>query len=95
MGRTALSRVGVVEFLGANMSVEATSSGRFRAGSPSSPTVIDADGLIEARLPTLSLSRTRNALLHRLRDAAIILADLVYDMEESGRLRSDRGTPHK
>jgi hypothetical protein len=75
----ALSRAGVVEFLGANMWVEATASGRFHAGSASSPTVIDADGLIEARLPTPSVSRTRNALLHRLHSRGEAVEEALVD----------------
>ena len=75
----ALSRAGVVEFLGASMWVEATASGRFHAGSASSPAVIDADGLIEARLPTPSVSRTRNALLHRLHSRGEAVEEVLAD----------------
>jgi uncharacterized NAD(P)/FAD-binding protein YdhS len=85
----ALSRAGVVDFLGAGMWVEATSSGRFHAGSPSSPAVFDADGLIEARLPSPSLSRTRNALLRRLHSRGEVVEEVLvddHDRYNTGRL---------
>jgi FAD-NAD(P)-binding len=85
----ALSRAGVVEFLGASMWVEATDSGRFRAGSPSSPAVIDADGLIEARLPTMSVSRARNALLRQLHSRGEAVEEALADDDDhynTGRL---------
>ncbi len=85
----ALSRAGVVEFLGARMWVETTSSGRFRAGSTSSPAVTEADGLIEARLPAPSVSRTRNVLLRRLHSRGEAVEEILADGDErynTGRL---------
>ncbi|WP_309113536.1 FAD/NAD(P)-binding protein [Saccharothrix sp.] len=59
----ALSRAGVVRFLGADMWVEAM-DGVFLAGSASVPgEVVRARGLIEARLPAHTLSATAEPLL--------------------------------
>jgi hypothetical protein len=51
--------------------------------------VIDADGLIEARLPAPSLSRTRNALLRRLHTRGEAVEEVLVDDDDrynTGRL---------
>ena len=56
----ALSQAGIVEFLGADMWIDADDvEGRWRAGSASSPHVVGAGALIEARLPRPSVGHTR------------------------------------
>ncbi|KWX02138.1 hypothetical protein LI90_3179 [Carbonactinospora thermoautotrophica] len=63
----ALSRAGVVQFLGADMWVEPSREhGVFRAGSASTDTIVEATALVEARLPAPSVRRSRDALLRGL-----------------------------
>jgi uncharacterized NAD(P)/FAD-binding protein YdhS len=88
----ALSRAGIVRFVGADMWVEAV-DGAFLAGSPTTPDVVRAKGLIEARLPTHSLSRTADPVLQTLRAVGDVSADdagLVRVTAE-GRLINERG----
>ncbi|HEY1734388.1 MAG TPA: hypothetical protein VGG23_08075, partial [Acidimicrobiales bacterium] len=63
----ALERAGIVRFVGADMWVERDEeSGRWRAGSPSSPRVVEADALVDARLPAPSVSASRSTLVQSL-----------------------------
>ncbi len=63
----ALSRAGVVRFLGADLWVDADAeSGRFRAGSASAPGTVEAVGLIEARLPRPNVAHSRDDLVRAL-----------------------------
>ncbi len=63
----ALSEAGIVRFLGADMWLTADSgNGVFQAGSASTTETINATGLIEARLPAPSVSRSRDQLISRL-----------------------------
>jgi hypothetical protein len=63
----ALSEAGIVRFLGAGIWVEADeASGLFCAGSASSPETFTARGLIEARLPDATVSRSADQLLRAL-----------------------------
>ncbi|NEA08597.1 FAD/NAD(P)-binding protein, partial [Streptomyces sp. SID10692] len=66
----ALSRAGVVRFLGADLMVEADEErGLFRARSATVPgAVTEARALVEARLPDPSLRHTASPLLRALRD---------------------------
>jgi hypothetical protein len=88
----ALSRAGVVRFVGADMWVEAV-DGAFLAGSPTTPEVVRANGLVEARLPTHSLSRTADPVLQSLR----VVGDVSEDdaglvrVSPEGRLINERG----
>lgn len=61
----ALSRAGIVEFVGADMRV-GTEDGEFVATSPSSPRTVRTTALVEARIPGPTLDRTRNDLLRSL-----------------------------
>ena len=63
----ALSRAGIVSFLGADMWV-AAEDGEFRAGSGSSPHVVRAGALIEAKLPGPSVRNSRNRLLRGMHE---------------------------
>ncbi|GAA3844799.1 FAD/NAD(P)-binding protein [Saccharothrix violaceirubra] len=92
----ALSRAGIVTFLGADVWVRAE-DGVFLAGGASVPGhVVRARGLIEARLPEHSLDRTADPLLRSLRDAGE-----VFDAEGQVRVAADdcrvldaSGVPH-
>jgi hypothetical protein len=62
----ALSRAGILRFVGAGMTVTAE-DGVFRAGSVTVPgATIEARALVEARLPHPTVERTRDALLAEL-----------------------------
>ncbi|MDQ3577897.1 MAG: FAD/NAD(P)-binding protein [Actinomycetota bacterium] len=98
----ALSRAGVVRFLGADMWVRAE-DGVFLAGGASTPEVVRATGLIEARLPTHSLSRTADPVLRGLAESGEAteenLADgiptgLVVVSPDDGRLIGVDGKAH-
>ncbi|RDI33222.1 FAD-NAD(P)-binding protein [Lentzea flaviverrucosa] len=88
----ALSRAGIVRFLGADMWVEAV-EGAFVAGSATTPDVVRANGLIEARLPTHSLSRTADPVLRSLRAAGDVSEDAAGLVRVSpvGRLINENG----
>jgi uncharacterized NAD(P)/FAD-binding protein YdhS len=88
----ALSRAGIVRFVGADMWVEAV-DGAFLAGSPTTPDVVRANGLIEARLPTHSLSRTADPVLQSLRAVGDVSEDDagLVRVSPQGRLINERG----
>jgi uncharacterized NAD(P)/FAD-binding protein YdhS len=88
----ALSRAGIVRFVGADMWVEAA-DGAFLAGSPTTPDVVRANGLIEARLPTHSLSRTADPVLRSLRAVGDVSEDDagLVRVSAQGRLINERG----
>ncbi|MGW4206437.1 FAD/NAD(P)-binding protein [Lentzea sp. NPDC004789] len=88
----ALSRAGIVRFLGADMWVEAV-DGAFLAGSPTTPEVVRANGLVEARLPAHTLSRTADPVLKSLRATGDITEDSagLVKVSAAGRLINDRG----
>jgi len=76
----ALSRAGVVQFLGAAMWVSTDgASGQFRAGGSSIDVEVTAGALIEARLPAVSVSRTRSPLLRALRDRGEAVEHVLVD----------------
>ena len=63
----ALSRAGVLRFLGADLTVEGDEvTGRFVARTSSSPEVTTASVFVEARLPAPHLARTHDRLLQAL-----------------------------
>jgi uncharacterized NAD(P)/FAD-binding protein YdhS len=94
----ALSRAGIVRFLGAGITVEADEKrGIFRAGSASVPGEwIEARALVEARLPAPSLERTRSPLLRALYadGAAATPTGLLSVDPEDGRVLDRSGRPH-
>ncbi|MFI9818847.1 FAD/NAD(P)-binding protein [Saccharothrix variisporea] len=92
----ALSRAGVVRFLGADTWVRAE-DGVFLAGSASVPGhVVRAKGLIEARLPTHTLSVTADPLLRSLAAGGDIQdrAGLVAVDPVDSRVLDASGAPH-
>ncbi|WP_406015394.1 FAD/NAD(P)-binding protein [Streptomyces sp. NBC_00984] len=94
----ALSRAGVVRFLGARMTVEADERrGLFLAGSATVPgQPIAARTLVEARLPDPTLERTRSPLLQELYEdgAAATATGLLSVAPDSGRILDRDGRPH-
>lgn len=94
----ALSRAGVVRFLGAGMTVEVDErQGVFRAGSATVPgEVVEARALVEARLPDPSPERTRSALLRTLHQdgAAATATGLLAVDPGDGRILDREGRPH-
>ncbi|MET9294625.1 FAD/NAD(P)-binding protein [Streptomyces sp. NPDC003077] len=94
----ALSRAGVVRFLGADTTVTADPvRGVFRAASATVPgAAVEARALVEARLPEPSVARTRDPLLRGLRadGAAVTPADLLAADPKDGRVLDGAGRPH-
>ncbi|MFH8882983.1 FAD/NAD(P)-binding protein [Streptomyces californicus] len=94
----ALSRAGVVRFLGADLSVEADEErGLFRARSATVPgAVTEARALVEARLPDPSLRHTASPLLRALRDegAAVTGSGLLSVDPADSRVLDRAGRPH-
>ncbi|ROP36807.1 FAD/NAD(P)-binding protein [Saccharothrix texasensis] len=92
----ALSRAGVVRFLGADVWVRAE-DGVFVAGSPSVPShVVRATGLIEARLPVHTLAHTADPLLRSMAAAGDVtdVDGLVLVDPSDSRVVDATGTPH-
>ncbi|MEU3655796.1 FAD/NAD(P)-binding protein [Streptomyces sp. NPDC032161] len=94
----ALSRAGVVRFLGAGMTVESDEGrGLFVASSATVPDErVEARALVEARLPAPTLERTRSPLLRNLyRDgAAATGTGLLSVAPDDGRILGRDGRPH-
>ncbi|WP_329115048.1 FAD/NAD(P)-binding protein [Streptomyces sp. NBC_01465] len=94
----ALSRAGVVRFLGADTTVEADETGGvFRASSASVPGEhIEARALVEARLPDPTLERTRSPLLLALHQdgAEATPAGLLVVDPADGRIVEHGAGPH-
>ncbi|MEU1805229.1 FAD/NAD(P)-binding protein [Streptomyces sp. NPDC019937] len=94
----ALSRAGVVRFLGAGMTVTTDSRrGVFRAGGASVPgSQVEARALVEARLPEPTVRRSRDPLLRALhRDgAAATSAGLLAVSPDDARILDRGGRPH-
>ncbi|MEV6835062.1 FAD/NAD(P)-binding protein [Streptomyces sp. NPDC051133] len=92
----ALSRAGLLRFVGADMAVTAE-DGVFRASSPTVPGFsVDARALVEARLPEPALGRTRDSLLRELRadGAAETPEGLLRVDPADGRILDGAGHPH-
>ncbi len=87
----ALNRAGVVGFLGADLWVEADDeAGCFRAGSASTPDVVTATGLIEARLPRINVSLAPDELLQALLAEGEVTEDELVDELDDARLPTGR-----
>ncbi|MCQ4208091.1 FAD/NAD(P)-binding protein [Streptomyces longispororuber] len=92
----ALSRAGVVRFVGADLRITAE-DGVFRATSATVPGLrTDARALVEARLPQPTLARTRDQLLRELHDegAASTPAGLLAVDPADGRILHRDGSAH-
>ncbi|UKY49313.1 FAD/NAD(P)-binding protein [Streptomyces inhibens] len=94
----ALSRAGVVRFLGADITVTADERrGVFRAESASVPgEFVEARALVEARLPAPTVEHTRDALLRALYadGAAATPAGLLAVAAADARILDRSGRPH-
>ncbi|MEV7656584.1 FAD/NAD(P)-binding protein [Streptomyces anulatus] len=94
----ALSRAGVVRFLGAGLTVETDEEqGLYRARSTTVPGAsTEARALVEARLPDPSLQHTASPLLRSLRDdgAAVTDTGLLSVDPADGRVLDRAGRPH-
>ncbi|MFE1774637.1 FAD/NAD(P)-binding protein [Streptomyces sp. NPDC059008] len=94
----ALSRAGVVRFLGAGTTVTADERrGVFSAGSASVPGErVEARALVEARLPEPTVEHTRDALLRGLYvdGAAATPAGLLAVSAADARILDRAGRPH-
>ncbi|TQS40605.1 FAD/NAD(P)-binding protein [Cryptosporangium phraense] len=84
----ALSRAGIVHFIGPDLRIEAA-DGRFRACSPAVPGTVEADALIEARLPRPTIVATADDLLRDLLATGRGVEEVV-DGVSTGRLRTSR-----
>ena len=93
----ALSRAGLVRFVGADMAVTAE-DGVFRASSATVPGVtIEARALVEARLPEPTVGRSVDPLLRQLHaDGAVVETPegLLRVDRTDGRLLDRDGQPH-
>ncbi|MDT9693160.1 FAD/NAD(P)-binding protein [Streptomyces sp. P9(2023)] len=92
----ALSRAGVVRFLGADLRITAE-GGVFRARSPTLPgRVTEARALVEARLPEPTVLTTRDPLLRALHadGAAATPAGLLAVDPADGRVLDRAGVPY-
>lgn len=89
----ALSRAGVVDFLGANLEVRTDfASAGFLATSASVNRDVAADVLIDARLPDTDVATTDNALVRSLLESGIGSEELIADdtfTGSTGRIRVD------
>ncbi|WEO98314.1 FAD/NAD(P)-binding protein [Streptomyces sp. FXJ1.172] len=92
----ALSRAGLLRFVGAGMTVTAE-DGVFRAASPTVPGFcVEARALVEARLPAPTVGRARDDLLRDLHaDGAAETADGLLRVDPGdGRVLDGAGRPH-
>ncbi|WP_329340868.1 FAD/NAD(P)-binding protein [Streptomyces sp. NBC_00663] len=92
----ALSRAGVLKFVGADMSVTAE-DGVFRAASATVPgAFVEARALVEARLPEPTVGRARDTLLRELyADGAAETPDGLLRVDPAdGRILDRNGRPH-
>ncbi|MEU2440815.1 FAD/NAD(P)-binding protein [Streptomyces rubradiris] len=92
----ALSRAGLLRFVGAGMTVTAE-DGVFRAASPTVPGFsVTARALVEARLPEPAVGRTRDDLLRALRaeGTAETPDGLLRTDPRDGRILDTAGRPH-
>ncbi|MEW1645939.1 FAD/NAD(P)-binding protein [Streptomyces sp. NPDC091219] len=92
----ALSRAGIVRFVGADMAV-AAEDGVFRASSATVPGVsVEARALVEARLPEPTVGRTVDPLLRDLHaDGAVESPEGLLRVDRTdGRLLDRAGQPH-
>ncbi|MEU0964635.1 FAD/NAD(P)-binding protein [Streptomyces sp. NPDC005917] len=92
----ALSRAGVLKFVGAGMTVAAR-DGVFRASADTVPGFfVEARALVEARLPEPTVGRARDALLRELQgDGAAETPDGLLRVDPAdGRILDGGGRPH-
>jgi FAD-NAD(P)-binding len=85
----ALSRAGLVRFLGADMWVtQDEQRGLFVAGSGSVDQVVTARALVDARLPKATVEHTANGLLRFLREQRAGTEELLSDLRGTGLIKA-------
>lgn len=85
----ALSRAGLVRFLGAGMWVATDEArGLFVAGSASVGSTVTARALVDARLPNATVQHTANDLLRRLRDEHVGAEEVLAGRQGTGLIRA-------
>ena len=92
----ALSRAGIVRFVGSDMAVTAE-DGVFRASSPTVPgATVEARALVEARLPEPTVGRALDPLLRELHaDGAVETPEGLLRVDRTdGRILDAAGRPH-
>ena len=83
----ALSRAGLVRFLGADMWIgHDEDRGLFTAGSASVPDVVTARALVDATLPRATVAHTANGLLKFLYDSGSGVEETLADQRATGLL---------
>ncbi|RCG31629.1 adenylate cyclase [Sphaerisporangium album] len=92
----ALSRAGIVRFLGGGVTVTADrEAGLFRACGPHAPGHVEARALIESRLPAPSIARVKDPLLRGLYDSGSITEEVLTGPDGTtyrlGRIRVENG----
>ncbi|PJJ62322.1 FAD/NAD(P)-binding protein [Compostimonas suwonensis] len=81
----ALSRAGIVEFLGSGMTVVADeTAGVFRARGANTDAETVASALVDARLPAENVSLSDNPVLRALVESGVGVEELVADEEYAG-----------
>ena len=80
----ALSRAGVVQFLGPDLSVRADDAGFFAASSPIVDGEVHARALVDARLPDASVATTDSSVLRSLVESGAGREQLVADADFAG-----------
>jgi uncharacterized NAD(P)/FAD-binding protein YdhS len=93
----ALHRAGVARFVGPDMWVESDEQvGRWRAGSPASPRTVEANALVDARLPKPSVSTSRDPLVRGLHARGEVGEEVLGGVDgfrwRSGYLTVERNT---
>jgi uncharacterized NAD(P)/FAD-binding protein YdhS len=85
----ALSRAGLVRFLGADMWVtEDEQRGLWVAGSVSVDEVVTARALVDARLPKATVEHTANELLRFVREQRVGVEELLSDQRGTGLVKA-------
>jgi uncharacterized NAD(P)/FAD-binding protein YdhS len=102
----ALSRAGIIRFLGGDTEIEIDAERRrARAWSASAPGVVEARAVVDARLPAPSVQSTADPLLRALECAGAIGEEILHDSDgevRTGAVRVSRdlrlldrsGRPH-
>jgi uncharacterized NAD(P)/FAD-binding protein YdhS len=80
----ALSRAGILSFLGPDLRVDTDVRGWFTASSPSVPGTIHARTLVDARLPAVGIGTSDNPLLRDLVQSGVGSEEYLEDASASG-----------
>jgi FAD-NAD(P)-binding len=86
----ALSRAGILRFVGPDMWVAPDERGVFRSGSPSVPGEVTATALVEARLPEATVRHSGSELLRALVACGAAVEEVLTDSTDGSRHPSGR-----